>query len=143
MVRNEREFSKLVYDAQAYRQQGRALQEQMGSIQLATNEINAVIESIKNLDRMKKNEILLNMGSGVYAGAKVTDCEKVLVNVGAGIMIRKTAPDAIVFLEARKAELDKGMVDVRKAMDGTYNRIAFVEGEIRRIVEKGSDVQSP
>ncbi|PIZ26155.1 MAG: hypothetical protein COY47_02060, partial [Chloroflexi bacterium CG_4_10_14_0_8_um_filter_57_5] len=55
-------LSRIAYEAQSYQQQGQFMQQQIASIQDNISEIGAAIGTLRSLDHVKDNEVLLPLG---------------------------------------------------------------------------------
>ena len=74
-------------------------------------------------------EILVPIGSGSFIHGKLASKEKVVLNVGAGVSIEKTASEAKEILLIRKAEVldgSKKLNDVLAKIDQEMQRIQAV-----------------
>ncbi len=103
------------------------LQKQMIAVQKKLVELEATkmaIDEIKDVN--KDNDILVPIGAGVYGHGRVTNAEKVLVNVGANVLLNKGPKDASAFVEARKREI--------------MQAAAKVEADMKQIVDKMNDI---
>ncbi len=99
-------------------------------------------ETSKNaLEELKKvkadNEVLIPIGSGMYAHGKSVAQEKILVDLGAGVMAKKPLSDASVVLEKRKKELE----DVVQLLQAEANAITAKLAEIVPELQKAAQEQ--
>jgi len=69
-------------------------------------ESNNSFEAIKNLSLDSDTLSLVPLGIGVYVKSTIYPIDKVLVNVGAGVIIEKNKDDAINFIEHRIKEFE-------------------------------------
>jgi len=70
------------------------------------NEISTTIETIEEIKKLKKNdEVWSSVGSGVYMSATINDPDKIMVNIGANTLMKKTIGKAEEFLEKKDDEL--------------------------------------
>ena len=103
------------------------LEKQMAAVQKKLVELVATKMAIHEIEGVEKEkEILLPIGAGVYGHGKIAHSEKVLVNVGANILINKKPEDAAKFVEERKREI---MLAAAK-----------IETDMKQIVEKMNDI---
>lgn len=82
-----------------------------------------------------REEILVPLTSSLYVKGRLTDREKVLVDVGTGFYIEKTAPKAIAFYEDKVKGLDANLQELEKIVSGKSQQLRVVEeGEFLKIV---------
>jgi len=63
-------------------------------------------EALKNLSLDSDTMSLVPLGIGVYVKSAISPINKVLVNVGAGVIIEKNKDDAVNFIEHRIKEFE-------------------------------------
>ena len=70
------------------------------------NEISTTIETIEEIKKLKKNdEVWSSVGSGAYMSATIKDPDKIMINIGANTLMKKTIGKAEEFLEKKDDEL--------------------------------------
>ena len=83
-------------------------------------EATAAIESLKSIKDTSDSETLMPVGLGTYIQSKITASNKVFLNIGAGIVIKKDADSAMNYLEARIKEAQVAIQDtLAKKHDAT------------------------
>ncbi len=87
-------------------------------------------EAIKNLSITSDTSSLIPLGIGVYVKSTITAIDKVLVNVGAGVVIEKQKDDAINFVEQRIKEFETAA----KQLSSQKQQIAYRMNEIQNTV---------
>ena len=87
-------------------------------------------EAINNLSITSDTSSLVPLGIGVYVKSTITAIDKVLVNVGAGVVIEKQKDDAINFVEQRIKEFEMAT----KQLSSQKQQIAYRMNEIQNIV---------
>jgi len=93
-------------------------------------ELRAVKESIGELE--KSGDAIFPIGSDVFAFGKVADKKKVMVAVGAGVVMEKTIAEAKEILDKRREEMEQVM---KEAQDNIEKVSATLE-------QLGSEIQS-
>jgi prefoldin alpha subunit len=129
-------LSRIAFEAQNYQQQGQFMQQQLGSIQVNMNEIGAALGTMRNLEKAKDNEVLLPIGAGAHARAKLTDTENVLINIGSEVIAEKPLPEAIVILEERLKRLEDTRDKLQQAVLEISKRLEQLDTEAKQILEK-------
>jgi|SRR3989344_2649705 len=134
---DEREVQKKYIMLQMMKQQLNTLAEQKNLINEKIAELAISIDALKKLKDIKEGQnIMTTLGSNVFVSADIQDKEKVLVNIGNGILARKSREDAIVFLGLRMTEIG----DIDKELTSEINKyveeIQRLEPELQRMVEQ-------
>lgn len=117
---NEKEVQKKYIMLELLRGQIANIQEQMINIQSKILELTNSINSLNELKEYKKGtEILVPLGANSFAKAKLLGVEKLMVNVGAGVMVEKgleeskeTIRDQIKILEQVGEKLGERLRDL-------------------------------
>jgi len=90
----------------------------------------------QNLDKIKKaNEIFAGVAEGIFIKANITDKQKVLVNVGKGIVIETTIEEAKRILDARMENLAMIKVMLSKEAEKILNEIETMEKTIKELTK--------
>ena len=120
------------------------LKEQSEVLELAQNEHNQAIETLKDFKNIsKKNEVLIPIGADSLVFAKIEDPSKVIINVGAGIAIEEKIGDAIkkiTDLAAEKKAEEMGL-DVLSIgyVNGEYDIAVVLLADDIRYVKRFTD----
>lgn len=105
----EEEVRRLVLAYQQYQAQADALVRQLSLTQLTAEGLERALVAVEAMEKAEEGqEMLVPIGSGSFVHAKLASREKVVLNVGAGVSIEKTASEAKESLKARKAEVAEG-----------------------------------
>lgn len=107
-------------------------------IQQKMIEFEVTKQALADLKNVKaETEMLVPLGSGIYSHGKSVPVEKILVDIGAGVMAKKTYEEASSFLEKRKKEID----DAVEMLQGEANAITAKLGEIVPELQKAAQDQ--
>lgn len=135
---NEQEINGIASELQLQQSRGEAIKQQIQQMQGNLLEIGGTIEAIKNLKKAK-GDTLVPIGSGVLISCPKPDPEKVIISIGANVMLHKKPEDAIKMLEERQksvmqainiAQGDLG--EVVKAIDSLTNRASLIAAQEER-----------
>ncbi|TQB68498.1 subunit of tubulin prefoldin [Monascus purpureus] len=91
----------------------------------------------------KGNEILVPLTSSLYVKGQLVDREKVLVDVGTGFYVEKTAAKAIEFYDDKVKGLDSNLLDLEKIVQGKSTQLRAVEEVLRQKVLSGEATAAP
>ena len=70
------------------------------------------IETVKGVSSSSSEEVLIPVGAGVLLRSVPPKVDKVLVNIGANVVVEKDREEAITFMEKRAKELEESLVTV-------------------------------
>ncbi|KAL4741386.1 Prefoldin [Aspergillus similis] len=79
-----------------------------------------------------KDEILVPLTSSLYVKGRLTDREKVLVDVGTGYYVEKTAAKAIEFYEQKVKELETNLTELEKLVQTKSSQQRLFEDALRQ-----------
>jgi prefoldin alpha subunit len=129
----EEEVRRLVAAYQQYQAQADAIVQQINLTQVTAEGLNRALGAVEAMDQAEEGqEMLVPIGSGSFVHARLASREKVVLNIGAGVSIEKTVPDAKEALKARKAdvaEASKKLNDVLSKIDQEMQKIQAILGE--------------
>ena len=91
--------------------------------------IKQALEDMKGVPDGK--DILLPVGSGFFAPAKSVKTGKILVEIGAGVMVKKTVDEAKAFVERKKKEVE----DASQHIQMEFSQLAEKANEIAAEVQ--------
>jgi len=100
----ERELERLVTQVEVLRRQ-------IEAVRSAIAEIQVVEETLSNIKGVEEGKpVLIPVGASCYVRGMITDKDKVIMGVGAGILVEKTVDDALKVLEERRKRLEEEFV---------------------------------
>jgi len=129
------EKEQIVY-LQFLEQEMNNLNQQFQVIEENISEIQRIKESLKEIERINlenknsdgtKNEILVDIGKGVYVKVKIID-KNLIVNIGDKKLIKKT-------IEETKKTLDKNIKDLVSKRSEIINKIKELEIQAEKIIK--------
>ena len=113
---------------EAYKEQLETIETQSTYLQALINEYAKANITMENLGKGKKDaDLLLPIGGGTFIFAKSADNTKVLVSIGADIVIEKTVEDATKIIDGRIQELQENLSklnDVANQIQQKYYKIS-------------------
>jgi len=111
-------------------------------------EIQITLNSIDEIEKSKE-EIIFPLGSEAYAFGKVTDKSKMIVEVGAGVVLEKTVEEAKEILKSRMTDIENALTTVERNIQEASESLEVLEPEIQQMIERqqnesrGSENLSP
>jgi len=131
MAEPEADLQTLQYYLNEYSQQAEIFSRQLEMIEQKRIESLAAIETMKNLTGDRDSPVLLPIGGGTMVRAKVSDPEKILVNIGSDVVIQRTNGEAITFLQEKIAEMEA----MEKKVAATIEQLRMQMAEIAQRIE--------
>ncbi len=128
-----REVQALQHYLAEYGQQAEVFTQQLQILEEGRVEALAAIEALKSMET-GEDLILLQVGGGTSIRAKLVDPDKVLVNIGADVVVEKSGADAIEFLKDRVTEMEAS----GKRVVETIERIRTQMNDITRRIEQAA-----
>ncbi|MCK5299889.1 MAG: prefoldin subunit alpha [Candidatus Aenigmarchaeota archaeon] len=98
------ETQSKMYQFQVIQQQMQQLDQQKAQIQQRMVEFDVTSTTVDALKEEDK-EIIFPLGGGLFVEGTRSSIDRVLVPVGAGVLVRKKVSDAEVFIKQRKDEM--------------------------------------
>ena len=130
---DQRELMMLQQYLKDYGQQAEIFIEQLNLLENARQEASAAIEALEAMIVAEDNTVLLQIGGGASVRAKVLEPEKVLVAIGAEVVIERTNKDAVEFLKGRIMEMEASQKKVSETLDNLRGQM----NEINKRLEYG------
>ncbi len=109
------DLKQISMELQYYEQQAKQLQSQLQNAQSIFEETDGVLKSLKALSEVKSTTFQA-LGSGVLIKINVAEAKTVLVDVGAGVLLEKAAPDAESILNEKMKSLEKATKEIQDAL---------------------------
>ncbi len=107
--------------------------QQLNLTQVTAEGLNRALGAVEAMEKAEEGqEMLVPIGSGSFVHARLASREKIVLNVGAGVSIEKTVPEAKEALTARKAdvaEASKKLSEVLSKIDQEMQKIQAILGE--------------
>ncbi len=130
---DQRELMTLQQYLQEYGQQAEIFVQQLQLLENGRMEALAAIESLEDMLTTEDGTVLLQIGGGASVRAKVVDPEKVLLAIGADVIVERPNKDAVEFLKERVIEMEASAKKVAETID----RLRSQMNEINKRIESG------
>lgn len=123
----EEEIRRLLAAYQQYQAQAESIMRQLNLTQITAQGLDHALSAADALDTAEVGqEILVPIGSGSFIHGTLASKEKIILNVGAGVSIEKTAAEAKEILKVRKDEVLEGSKKLNEVL-------AKIDQEMQRI----------
>ncbi|HWQ18365.1 MAG TPA: prefoldin subunit alpha [Methanotrichaceae archaeon] len=139
----EEEIRRLLAAYQQYEAQAQAIVRELGLVQMTMQGLDAAVKAVEAMESAQEGQdILVPIGSGSFAHAKLASKERVLLNVGAGITIEKNTAEAKESLTARKADVTAGSKKLSDALARVDQEMQKIQAVLSKYEEQAGGAGS-
>ncbi len=142
----EREVQVLQHYLNEYGQQMEMLSQQLQMIENGRAEAVAAVETLTTLASSEDGTVLLPVGAGASIRVKVLEPDRVLLSIGANVIVERQNAEAKSFLEDRMLEMEasgKRVAETLGKIQGQANEVARRLDQIYRAVQQGQAPPAP
>jgi prefoldin alpha subunit len=134
---DQQQINRLIAASKEFESQAEQIQMQLEFINQTIATLQVTEETVENLDKLQDGQdFLLPLGNFAFLKAKIVDTSKVLVNVGANLVLEKTIAKAKEDFEQRLEDLNKIQIQLRQAMQQVMQQMQKIRAEIERLAAR-------
>lgn len=126
------EGHEILQKAMMLKQQSEEVENQLNFVQQQISELDGFSKTLEELDSVKEKEMLAPLGKGVYAKADRRD-EKLFVEVGAGVLVRKTAKEAKKVIVEQIRKFSEARIHLTVQLEAFKQEFGQMLGEVEKI----------
>jgi prefoldin alpha subunit len=132
---NQKELQEKIL---TYRVLQSRLDETIKQRDLLMNKIIEMENTLSSLDEIKKTdkETLFPIGPETFVSGKLTNKEKMLVGIGANIILEKTFDEGKEILKRSKDELERAMKEIQNEINRVSSDLQQLTPELQEMIEK-------
>jgi prefoldin alpha subunit len=130
---NQNELMTLQHYMKEYGQQAEIFVGQLEMLENGRMEAFAAIETLEAMVAADDGTVLLQIGGGASVKAKVLEPDKILLSIGAEVVVERSNKDAVEFLKERIIEMEASQKKVAETLD----RLRTQMNEINKRLESG------
>ena len=131
----EDELRKLSVEMRYLEQTAEALQQRISMVNAAITDLTYANATLDGIEKEKENaEMLVPIGGSSYVKVKLTDSNKIIVGMGAGVSVEKTLAEAKVTLKERLDDLEKTMNSAQQQFSQIAERINTGRGRLETLL---------
>ncbi len=136
----QHQLQELAARHQQYQYQAESIAQQINMVQMTIKDAETALTTITALkDEVPGKESLVPIGFSSFVRASITNPEKVVIGIGAGVSVEKKTDDAKVFLEKRKDELIK----YNEKLNDAISKLAQEMQNIEKLAQRYQQPQQP
>jgi len=133
---SQEEIQKKYMEYQMLQQQMKSIEKQMESVDNELAEVQMAINSLNELAEVKESETLVPINSGIYAKARLSKVDNLVVNIGAGVMVEKDVEATKKLLNEQLDEITKVKSKMSAEMEKSMSRFISIENELKKLVKE-------
>jgi prefoldin alpha subunit len=130
---DQREMMTLQHYLKEYGQQAEIFISQLDMLENGRMEALAAIEALEAMLESEDAVVLLQIGGGASVRAKVLEPDKILLSIGAEVVVERSNKDAVEYLKERLIEMEAS----QKRVSETLNHLQSQMNEINKRLESG------
>lgn len=130
---DQRELMTLQHYMKEYGQQAEIFVGQLELLENGRMEAQAAIEALEAMLVAEDGVVLLQIGGGASVKARVLEPDKILLSIGAEVVVERPNKDAVEFLKERIIEMEAS----QKKVSETLDRLRGQMNEINKRLEAG------
>ena len=130
---DQRELMTLQHYLKEYGQQAEIFVSQLDMLENGRMEALAAIEALEAMRESEDAVVLLQIGGGASVRAKILEPDKILLSIGAEVVVERSNKDAVEYLKERLIEMEAS----QKRVSETLNHLQSQMNEINKRLESG------
>ncbi len=123
MSREEEKVNNLVTEVRVLESTYNELSSRQNLLERILIESRTSLETMKGLSASTSEEALIPVGGGILLRSSPPRTDKVLLNIGANVVVERTREDATKFMEARAGELEEDIVAIASQRNQIAQRL--------------------
>ena len=133
----EKEVQRKYLQLQMYKHQLNALVEEKNNIDARIGEMRMTINSLEKLTEIKKgDEIWSSLGSNAFVMSDIKNTDSVLINIGAGVVVKSTRKHSIEILQSRLDEINEVNQSLAAEILKYSEEVGKLEPEVQRLAQR-------
>lgn len=135
---SEEQAQQLLYQMQMLESYATSLDQKEEAVMTFLREAISSVESIRGINQNQEFESLIPVGLGTYVKANISGTSKVLLDVGAGIVVEKEHDSAVNYLESRIKELQVALNETSSQKHEVLMRLEQLKQEMNRLIQSAN-----
>ncbi len=133
--KTEEKLRKLSVEMRFLEQTGEAIQSRINMINAAITDLTYASMTLEGLEEEKENsELLVPIGGNSYIKARLSNPDKIIVGMGAGISVEKTLQEAKEIIKSRLENLEKSRTSLQQQLARVAEKMSEDKEKFDRLV---------
>jgi prefoldin alpha subunit len=137
LAADEETLKKLLVEIRMMEGSANLIQSRLRIVSSALEETAIAMNALEGVKGCPKGtEVLVPVGAGSFICAELSDVEKAITGVGAGVCIEKSIESSTTDLKERQAELEKLSASLRQQLEQLLASIENTKKNLSRMIEQ-------
>lgn len=123
-------------ELQILEQQAIQVQQYLETLEQQKLELDRLLISLDELKNVKDSRMFSPFGGGIYLDSELKNNKEILVNVGSGIIVRKSVDDAKELVNGQVGKINDAINEIAVGLHDNIVRIQSLREEIVKLSEK-------
>lgn len=133
----EEEFRRLYAESKALEEYIQALRQRYQLLEASENTLLTAKDAIKALTQSQEGQqMLVDIGGGVYIKASIIDNKRALINIGEGVFVDKTIDDCQKILDERVESIRKAKQNALEEMIRAQQQLNDKQSKLVQISQR-------
>ena len=132
-MEDQQRLNNLLNEINAYRQQAELIQQQIDLIQTSIAEVDALSNTLDDLNGEKSVEAFVPVGAGSFIKGELKDTDEIIISIGAGYAIKKDAEGAKKIIAGQKKDLEDSLDKMLANLQQVTDIVANLQGQAQQI----------
>ena len=112
-----------------------SLQRQFESLSSTSTNIQLTLNTLREIKNIEKgHELFVPLGPSVYILVSILDNANALLNVGAGVIVKRSISSIEEYLNTQLTKVQREQLAVQKKLQEVLNAISSVQAELNRLL---------
>ena len=130
----EKEIQQRLVLLEQLRNEAEGIQRRIVEMELMKNELQRTIESLEFFQNLENDvEALMNLGGGVFAYVNVNESKKMLVDIGAGVVVEREVGEAIEYLKSKRVRVEESSKKLQEVLNQIASQMERLQAEIAKL----------
>lgn len=135
---DEEKLNNLVVEVRVLESTYNELTSRQGILERALIENRAALDAIKGLADNGAGEVLTQIGGGAMLRSPPPDVDRVLVGVGANVVLDKPREEALAIIEERQKEVERSIVSIVGQREEIKQRLEADQELLQRLASSAA-----
>lgn len=134
---DQEEFRRVLADLREAQSQIESLQAQTEVLSDQMQEIENTMETLEGMEEVEEGtEILVPIGSGSYIPAEVKDPNKILSDIGAGLVAERTPKKVMDLVERWKSDLEESQERIQERIEELNEKVEELRPKAQQLLAR-------